>query len=82
MPSLPDIQKTSYLHVFFEKDHFHFPSVENISYFWGKRNAIFPDDKRKIIFQSNFFGKTIFSEHLEKENIAFRAVDLYAYHVL
>ena len=26
------------------------------------------------MFQCNFFGKTIFSEHLEKENMVFRAV--------
>ena len=42
--------------------------------FSGKRNIIFHDNTRKIIFQRNFFGKTIFSEHLEKENIVFRAV--------
>ena len=39
-----------------------------------KRNTIFPDDTRKIILQCDFFGKIIFSEHLEKENMAFRAV--------
>ena len=42
--------------------------------FSGKRNIIFPDNTRKIIFQRDFFGKTIFSEHLEKENMVFRAV--------
>ena len=26
------------------------------------------------MFQCDFFGKTIFSEHLEKENMVFRAV--------
>ena len=82
MPSLPNIQKTSYFHVFFEKDHLHFPSVENASYFREKGMPSFLMIKAKIIFQSNFFGKTIFSEHLEKENIVFRAVDLYAYLVL
>ena len=40
----------------------------------GKRNIIFLDDTREIIFQCYFFGKTIFSEHLEKENMVFRAV--------
>ena len=35
---------------------------------------IFPDNTRKIIFQCDFFGKTIFSKHLEKENMVFRAV--------
>ena len=41
--------------------------------FSGKTN-IFPDNARKIIVQCNFFRKTIFSEHLEKENIFFRAL--------
>ena len=42
--------------------------------FSGKRNIIFPGNIRKIILQRDFFGKTIFSEHLEKENMVFRAV--------
>ena len=42
--------------------------------FSGKRNVIFPDNTRKIIFQCNFSGKTIFSGRLEKENMVFRAV--------
>ena len=43
--------------------------------FSGKRNIIFPDNTRKIIFQRYFFGKIIFSEHLEKENVVFCAVN-------
>ena len=43
--------------------------------FSGKRNIIFPDNTRKIIFQREFFWKTIFSEHLEKENVVFCAVN-------
>ena len=39
--------------------------------FSGKRKIIFPNNNRKIIFQCNFFGTTIFSEHLEKENMVF-----------
>ena len=36
---------------------------------------IFPDDNtRKIIFQRNFFGQTIFSGRPKKENKVFRAV--------
>ena len=35
---------------------------------------IFPDNTRKIIFQRNFFGKTIFSGRLETENMVFHAV--------
>ena len=42
--------------------------------FSGKRNIIFPDNTRKIIFRRNFFGKTIFSGLPEKENMVFRAV--------
>ena len=41
--------------------------------FLGKRNITFPDDTRNIIFQRNFFGKTIFSGLPEKENMVFRA---------
>ena len=43
--------------------------------FSEKRNIIFLDDTRKIIFQRDFFGNIIFSEHLEKENMVFRAVN-------
>ena len=43
--------------------------------FLGKKKKIFPDNTRKIIFQLNFFGKTVFSEHLEKENMDCRAVN-------
>ena len=39
-----------------------------------KRNIMFPDHTRKTIFQCDFFGKIIFSKHLEKENMVFRAV--------
>ena len=42
--------------------------------FSGKKNIIFSDNTRKIIFQRHFLGRTIFSEHLEKENVVFRAV--------
>ena len=60
-----NIQKTSYFHVFFEKYHLSFSVRKKNIIFSGKRNAIFPYDIRKIIFQPNFFGKTIFSEHLK-----------------
>ena len=42
--------------------------------FSGKRNIIFPNNTRKIKFQRDFFGKTIFSGRLQKENMVFRAV--------
>ena len=35
--------------------------------FLGKRNIIFPDNTRKIIFYCDCFGKTIFSKYLKKE---------------
>ena len=63
----------SYFQIFFEKDHVSF-CVKNKIIFSGKRNIIFPDNTRKIIFQCDFFGKTIFSKHLEKENMVFHAV--------
>ena len=42
--------------------------------FSRKRNIIFLDNTGKVIFQRDFFGKTIFSGSLEKENMLFRAV--------
>ena len=63
--SSPNIQKTSYLHVFCVKDYLSFSLRRKNIIFSGKRNAIFPDDRRKIIFQCNFFRRTIFSEDLK-----------------
>ena len=59
--------------------------LKNKIKFLGKRNIIFPDNTRKIKFQCDFFGKTIFSKHLKKENMVFRAVLLvlcYPYHLV
>ena len=42
--------------------------------FSGKRNITFPNNTKKVIFQRYFFGKTILSGRLEKENMVFRAV--------
>ena len=58
---------------FWERSSFIY-RLKNSNIFFGKRNIIFPDDTRKIILQCNFFGKIIFSEHLEKEDNVFRAV--------
>ena len=44
---------------------FHFPPKEKISHFLEKRNTVFPDVTKKM-FRREFFGKTIFSEHLKK----------------
>ena len=68
------LKKISYFHVFFwERPSFIFPPRGKII-FSGKRNIIVPGNTRKIIFQRSFFGKTIFSGRLEKENMIFRAV--------
>ena len=61
-------KKISYFHVFFKKDHLSF-SVQGV-----KRNIIFLENTRKIIFQLDPFENTIFSGRLGKENMAFRAV--------
>ena len=50
--------------------------LKNKIMFSEKRNIINLDDIRKVIFQCDFCGKTIFSEYLEKENMAFRAVPI------
>ena len=69
-----DLKKISYFLVFFlKKIIFYFPPRIKII-FSRKRNIIFPNNTRKIIFQRDFFGKTIFSGRLEKENMVFRAV--------
>ena len=60
--------------IFFEKDHLFFFHLKNKIIFSGKRSIIFPDNTTWIIFQCNFIGKTIFSEHLEKKNLVFFAV--------
>ena len=52
---------------------FHFPFGGKII-FLGKRNIIFPDNTKKIKFQRDFFGKSIFSGSSEKENVVFCAV--------
>ena len=68
------LKEISYLCVFFcERSSFIFrPRYKTI--FSGKINIMLLDNARKIIFQRNVFGKTIFSGRLEKENMVFRAV--------
>ena len=51
--------------IFLERSSFIF-RLKNQIIFSGKRNIIFPDNTRKILFQCNFFGKIIFSEYLKK----------------
>ena len=57
---------------FFEKVHLSFSVQEVRSYFRKNRNIIFTDNTKNIIFQREFFGKTIFSGRPEKENMVFR----------
>ena len=68
------LNKISYFHVFFWEGSSFMFRLNNKMIFSGKRNITFPGNMRKIIFQRDFFGKTIFSEHLEKENMVSRAV--------
>ena len=65
---------------FLRKIIFHFLYAKKYIIFSGKRNAIFPDDKRMIIFQYDFFGKTILSEHLK--NISYFLVFFEQNHLL
>ena len=71
---LKNFLKISYFQVFFwERSSFLFCRKNKII-LSGKRNIVFPDNTRKIIFQCDFLRKTIFSNHLEKENMVFLAV--------
>ena len=56
MPSLTNIQKMSYFHVFFWEIWSFILQLKNKIIFMGKRN-IFPDNTRKFIFQCNVFWK-------------------------
>ena len=55
-----------YFHEFLEKVHLNFQKKEKKTHSFGGTGTSFPDNTRKIIFPCNFFGKTIFSEHLKK----------------
>ena len=61
-----------FIYFFWERSSFIFHLRGKII-FSGKRNIIFSNNTRKIIFQCNFFGKTIFSGRLEKKMVC-RAV--------
>ena len=70
------LKKIWYFQVLFWERSSFLLCLKNKIIFSGKRNIIFPDNTRKIIFQCDFFGKTIFSKHLEKENMVSRAVGI------
>ena len=71
---LENLKKILYFQVFFWERSSFLLCLKNKIIFLGKRNIIFPDNTRKIIFQCDFFGKTIFAKHLKKGNIVFCAV--------
>ena len=50
---------------FLRKSIFYFPPKWKI--YFREKNTIFPDNTRKIVFQCDFFGKTIFQNIWEKE---------------
>ena len=74
-PSFRNISRKYHIsrYFFWEKSSFIF-CLKNNMIFLGRRNIIFPDNRKKIIFQRDFFENTIFSEHLEIENMVFCAV--------
>ena len=65
------LKKISYFRVFSKKDHLSF-SVQRVrSYFREKRNIIFPDNTRKIIFWRNFFFERPSFQDARKKKIWF-----------
>ena len=64
------LQKISHLHVFLEKDLLSPPVQRKNITFSGKKNRSF-QIIQEIMFQRNFFEKTIFSEHLKKISYVF-----------
>ena len=73
-PSFQNIWRKYYISMYFLRNSSFIFHLKSKIIFSGKRNIMFPDDTRKIIFQCDFFGKTIFSDHLKNENMVFRAV--------
>ena len=55
---------------FLRKISFHFPSKEK-KYYWVKKAPSFQIIQERSYSSAIFFGKTIFSELLEKENMVF-----------
>ena len=68
------LKKISYFYVFFEKDHLSFSAERIRSYFPGKKISSFLMIQEGSYASIICFGKTIFSEHLEKENMVFSVV--------
>ena len=54
-----------YFHVFLQKVYLNFQKKKQ-NHSFGGTGTNFPDNTRNTIFRCNFFGKTIFSEHLKE----------------
>ena len=68
IPSLPNIQKSSYFHIFFWEISFIFRL--NTKIIFSIKNAIFPDNTRNIIFQCNVLERRSFPK-IWKKKISF-----------
>ena len=64
---LEHLKKISYFQIFFWERSSFVLCLKNKIIFSGKKNIIFPDNARKIIFQYDFFGKTIFQTIWKKK---------------
>ena len=81
VPALPFLERPSFQKVW-RKYHISMYFLKKITFifclrckiiFSGKGNIIFPDNIGNIMFQRNFFGKTIFSGRSKKKKMVFRA---------
>ena len=54
------LKKISYFLAFFKEISSFIFRLKNKMIFLGKRNIIFPNNTREVIFQCDFFGKTMF----------------------
>ena len=68
------LKKISYFHVFFGERSSFISRPGDKTIFSGKRNIIFPDNTRNIMFQRDFFGKTMTLGRPEEENVVFCVV--------
>ena len=68
------LKTISNFHVFFEERSSFISRPGGKTIFSGKRNIIFPDNTRNIMFQHDFFGKTMTLGRPEEENVVFCVV--------
>ena len=69
--SFQNIWRKNHIFMYFVWERSFIFRLKNKMIVSGKINIIFPDNPGKIIFQRNYFGKTISSEHLEKRKYVF-----------